>query len=131
MRLDDTWPEVIAIIRDYGNLALGRGLGGIGQSQVFFENYLYNPADNIFLYLYAQFGLLGGIYLFYFYFKSRSLDSITELYLCLLVFIIFQYGVTTNIFESPSLCLSVGFVLAHLSNSKLRTEYQRQLSMME
>jgi hypothetical protein len=131
MRLYDIWPEVIEIIQDYGNPVLGRGLGGIGQSQIFFENYLFNSADNIFLYLYAQFGLLGFFYLFYLYYKSRSLNSERELYFCLLVFIIFQYGVTTNIFESSSLCLSVGFVLAHLNNYKLRTEYQRQLNTDE
>jgi hypothetical protein len=131
MRLYDIWPELLDLLQQYGNLVLGRGLGGVGQSQIFFENYLYNPADNIFLYLYAQFGLLGGIYLFYFYFKSRSLNSNNELYLCLLVFIILQYGITTNIFESPSLCLAVGFVLAHLNNSKLRTEYQKQFQGMK
>jgi hypothetical protein len=80
MRLYDIWPEVLEIIWDYGNPFWGRGLGGIGQGQVFFENHLFNSADNIFLYLYAQFGVLGALYLFYFYYKSRSLDSNRELY---------------------------------------------------
>ncbi|MFZ0281668.1 MAG: O-antigen ligase family protein, partial [Bacteroidales bacterium] len=129
VRLYDTWPEVIDIVQNYGNPILGRGLGGIGQPQVFFENNLYNSCDNLFIYLYAQFGVIGIIYIVYFYLKSRSLSAKNDLYFCLLLFIILQFGITSSIFETPLLCLFVGFLLAHITNPKLRMEYQKRLSM--
>jgi hypothetical protein len=130
-RTSEMWPQAIKIILSHGNFVLGRGLGGLGQSQVFFENYLFNPADNIFIYLYAQFGVLGVFYLIYFYIKSRSLNSNQELYLCLLALIIFQYGITQNIIESSSLCLYIGFLLAHINDQKLQKEYQIQLAKIK
>lgn len=128
MRLYDTWPEAIELILDQGNLLLGRGLGGIGQSQIFFETYLYTPVDNIFIFLYGNFGLLGGLYLLYLYYKGRSLKTNEDLYLSLLLFFIFQYGITTSLFDNYLICLSLGFFLAHVNDLKIRTEYQNQLA---
>jgi len=130
MRLYDTWPEAIELIRDQGNLLLGRGLGGIGQSQIFFETYLYTPVDNIFIFLYGNFGLLGGLYLLYLYYKGRSLEITEELYFCLFIFFLFQYGITQSLFDDYLICLILGFFLTHVNDSALRKEYQIQLAKM-
>lgn len=58
MRLTDTWPDAISLIVDHGSLFLGRGVGGIGSPQLYFETNLYNPADNMYLFLFANFGLV-------------------------------------------------------------------------
>jgi hypothetical protein len=130
MRLYDTWPEAIELIRDQGNLLLGRGLGGIGQSQIFFETYLYTSVDNIFIFLYGNFGLMGGLYLLYLYYKGRSLEITEELYFCLFLFFIFQYGITQSLFDDYLICLVLGFFLSHVNDSAIRKEYQIQLAKM-
>jgi len=128
MRIYDLWPEAIELILDHGNILLGRGLGGIGTSQIFFETYLYNPVDNIFLFLYANFGLLGGLYLIYLYYKGRLLKLNEDLYFCLLLLFIFQYGITTSLFDDYLISLCIGFLLMHFNNARLRLEYQTQLA---
>ena len=62
MRLTDTWPEAISFIANQGNLIFGRGIGSIGVSQIYFEPEYYNSADNMYITLYANFGI--GMFLF-------------------------------------------------------------------
>jgi len=57
MRLSSTWPDAISLIIRNGNLFLGRGLGGIGAPQLYFQPAYYNPADNMYLSIYASFGI--------------------------------------------------------------------------
>jgi hypothetical protein len=62
MRFAATWPDAISLITDSGNLFFGRGLGGIGAAQLHFEPAYYNPVDNMYLSLYAGFGI--GMFVF-------------------------------------------------------------------
>ena len=62
MRLAATWPDAILLIANQGNLILGRGLGSIGASQIYFEPAYYNPADNMYITFYASFGI--GMFFF-------------------------------------------------------------------
>jgi hypothetical protein len=41
----------------------GVGLGGIGGAQQFYSEDTFNPSDNLFVFLYANFGVLGAFYL--------------------------------------------------------------------
>ena len=65
-RLTWTWPEGLSLVFRHGSILLGRGLGGIGVAQKYFEPELYAFADNLYLYLYATFGFVGlwlvGVY---------------------------------------------------------------------
>jgi hypothetical protein len=58
-----TWPGAIMMIMDRGSAILGRGFGGIGRPQFYFEKATYNPADNLGIYLYGVFGVLGILWL--------------------------------------------------------------------
>lgn len=58
-RLSRTWPQGLALVFAHGNAALGRGIGGIGVAQAYFEPRLESPADNLYLYLYATFGVIA------------------------------------------------------------------------
>ena len=62
IRLTATWPDAILFITNQGNLILGRGLGSIGASQIYFEPAYYNPPDNMYISLYASFGI--GMFVF-------------------------------------------------------------------
>lgn len=61
-RILNTWPKAIATIdwRDPVSWVVGRGLGGIGAPQAFFEPP-GNPGDNLAIYLFTEFGLLAFV----------------------------------------------------------------------
>ena len=63
MRIARTWPEAWAWIAHNDVFPFGVGLGGIGGAQRFYAVNFTNPADNLFIYLYANFGLFGLFYL--------------------------------------------------------------------
>jgi hypothetical protein len=63
MRIMQTWPEAWKWIANNGIFPFGVGLGGIGGAQRFYAEDFFNPSDNLFVFLYANFGLLGAVYL--------------------------------------------------------------------
>jgi hypothetical protein len=63
MRITLTWPEAWTWIANHNVFPFGVGLGGIGGAQRFYAPNFFNPSDNLFVYLYANFGVLGLVYL--------------------------------------------------------------------
>jgi hypothetical protein len=63
MRITQTWPDAWNWITNNDVFPFGVGLGGIGGAQRFYAATFFNPSDNLFVYLYANFGLLGVFYL--------------------------------------------------------------------
>jgi hypothetical protein len=63
MRITLTWPEAWQWIANHNVFPFGVGLGGIGGAQRFYAADFFNPSDNLFVYLYANFGVLGLVYL--------------------------------------------------------------------
>lgn len=54
-----TWPRGLALVERGGNWVTGRGFGGIGIAQQFYEPEIFNAGDNLFVYLWGALGLLG------------------------------------------------------------------------
>lgn len=63
MRITATWPDAWRWINDNNLFPFGVGLGGIGGAQRFFAQDFTNPSDNIFIFLYANFGVFSLFYL--------------------------------------------------------------------
>jgi hypothetical protein len=63
LRIAYTWPQAWDWIFRHQMLLFGVGLGGIGGPQRFYAPNLFNPADNVFILLYAYFGVFALIYL--------------------------------------------------------------------
>lgn len=63
MRISLTWPQAWQWILHNQIFPFGVGLGGIGGAQRFYAPRSFNPADNLFVFLYANFGLMGLLYL--------------------------------------------------------------------
>jgi hypothetical protein len=63
MRIMLTWPEAWQWIWHNQVFPFGVGLGGIGGAQRFYAPNFFNPSDNLFVFLYANFGLFGLVYL--------------------------------------------------------------------
>lgn len=123
MRLADTWPDALSLIFERGNLILGRGLGGIGAPQRYFETAYYNPADNMYLYLYASFGI-GMFILVAFWVRGLSkLDIMKDggdRLFWLFGTVILIEGWTVNAVEDPLAAMILGLTLCYIFSQKRR-----------
>jgi len=63
MRITGTWPDAWRWIANNNLFPFGVGLGGIGGAQRFYAQDFFNPSDNLFIFLYANFGVLSFFYL--------------------------------------------------------------------
>jgi hypothetical protein len=93
----------------------GRGLGGIGTAQLYFELPAYNSADNVYLYLFVQFGLivLVGFVIWLlvriFRLNAARADRLVPTFFLLSLL---AFGATMNVVESSPLTMSLGMLLA-------------------
>jgi hypothetical protein len=63
LRIADTWPQAWQWISRHQMMIFGVGLGGIGGPQRLYAPDNFNPADNLFILLYAYFGIFGLLYM--------------------------------------------------------------------
>jgi hypothetical protein len=63
LRIAYTWPQAWDWIDRHQMLVFGVGLGGIGGPQRFYAPNWFNPADNVFVLMYAYFGVFAFLYL--------------------------------------------------------------------
>lgn len=116
-RLEDMWPRAFSLVAEHGDYLFGRGLGGIGTPQILYEPLLHNAADNIFVMMYATFGLASLLYLGYFVGKALLLDLSKETDLLFGTYVVFTlvYGLTTGVFDNAIMGVLIGSALGHLS----------------
>jgi hypothetical protein len=114
-RIERMWPAAFALVSHPYQYLTGRGIGGIGAPQAFFERDLYNPADNLFVYLFIDFGLVLLVplisYILYKLYISRLAYRPNIYFFCLCIGL-FCFGATVNVVESPALTMAFGFMLA-------------------
>ncbi len=117
-RLNDMWPTAWALLSDGGNFLLGRGVGGIGTAQTYFEPALFNAGDNLFMYWFVVFGwvaLPGFVLLLLRSIRIRPhLDNAAMRVYCLLLATL-VYGSITNIVENAFSALICGMVVRCLA----------------
>jgi hypothetical protein len=115
-RIVNTWPNAFKLL-DSWQFVTGRGLGGIGSAQSYFELNKFCPADSFFVYLYVTAGLVGAAM------YMAMLAGMWQLNLskfsgrltyCVLLFV-FVYGVTVNVVESAVALMAVGAAAAQLA----------------
>lgn len=111
------WPRGFDLVANHGSILLGRGMGGIGVAQLYFEPFLFHPGDNLYLYLYTLFGFgmfpLIGAYVF----RAGYLDSHgsgLELLFFMVVLSVLLEGWTSNLIESPFLAIFFGLSLRYV-----------------
>ena len=116
MRVTDTWPRAFAWIHWNDIFPFGVGLGGIGGAQRLYAPTFYNPSDNLFIFLYAFFGLFGVAYLLGLGLaglRTRQPSSIAEPALAVLAFML-GYGVVLSMIEDQVSALCFGAVIGAL-----------------
>jgi hypothetical protein len=114
-RILNTWPEAIRLVAGHGSWLWGRGLGGLGTAQVYFEGVAANPGDNLVLYLWGNFGIPGVLLFAWLCCRLvGSLDGLgarsvwaPRMLLCLTA-----YGITTSCLDNTALGLCAGMLIA-------------------
>ena len=132
-RLNRMWPEAWTLLADDGNLLLGRGLGGIGTGQTYFESSLFNAGDNLFMYWLVVFGLaaLPGFALILLRtLRLKPLQCPEQLRVYCLLMAILIYGSMTNIVENAVFALVCGLVCRYLCAAPNATSGHRQLGAL-
>jgi hypothetical protein len=117
-RATQTWPDAFALQERGGGWVLGRGLGGIGVAQKYFEPQIYNPGDNFFVYLWVAFGAFGMLFLGFLLFQTlRTYVPLDKNRKAGIVIIgsFMAVGLTLNGIESSTPSLFLGMALAWLS----------------
>jgi hypothetical protein len=123
-RIENMWPEALSLMHEHGTVWLGRGFGGIGVSQTYFEPHLFNAADNVFVYASAVGGVgmfLVGSALLIKFMTSRSSDSYTERLSVLLMSAVLVYGLTANVFENGMMALILGMLVRFGTSARSNT----------
>ncbi|MEW5923018.1 MAG: hypothetical protein AB1746_03435 [Candidatus Zixiibacteriota bacterium] len=114
-RMEIMWPDAYKLLSSGYMYFTGRGLGGVGASQKYFEPELYNAADNVYVYMLVDFGIIIlPIILGLLIFKNLTLRINNRQNIFFLTFslIFFSFGATLNVIESPTLMICLGFLLA-------------------
>jgi hypothetical protein len=121
MRIALTWPEAWQWIADHDVFPFGVGLGGIGGAQRFYAANFFNPSDNFFVYLYANFGVLGAVYLAWVTALGPRLPRVTRDHaipaLAVLAFVL-GYGAALSILEDQIAALFLGAAAGMLWHSR-------------
>lgn len=116
-RLNTMWPEAWVLLHEQGSLLLGRGIGGIGTAQTYFEPALFNAGDNLFMYWLVIFGwaaLPGFVLLLLRSIGIRPHRDPAEFRIYCLLLAILVYGSIANIVENAVTALICGIVVRHL-----------------
>jgi len=119
-RMYRVWPEGVSLIMENGNAIFGRGIGGIGVSQIYFESHNYNPADNLFLHIWGNFGMIGVAALLYvLYFLGRVKIQLKEIVFVYIVLLFTINGitsaVTSNAIYNLFFGVSIGFIISKIN----------------
>jgi hypothetical protein len=124
-RLNYMWPEAWTLLADHGNLLLGRGLGGIGTAQTYFESSLFNAGDNLFMYWFVIFGwaaLPGFALLLLRTFRIKPCHNADQLRVYALLMATLVYGTMTNIVENAVFAIVCGLVVRWLCSTPDQSE---------
>lgn len=114
-RIENTWPGAIQLLLQAQVPALGRGVGGVGTAQLYFESALYSPADNFFIYLLVTAGVFSLLYVALMLVPAiravgRSGNGWRRVGLITLN--VFLIGWTTNYVESSAAMLFLGLAVS-------------------
>jgi hypothetical protein len=115
-RISLTWPSSFGLLESW-QFVIGRGIGGIGAAQTYFEIDRFCPADSLFVYLYVTAGLVGAAMYLVLIAGVWTLNLSApggQLAFFVLLFVL-VYGTTVNVVESAVALMSIGAAAAQLA----------------
>jgi hypothetical protein len=116
-----TWPDGMAVLQRDGHWATGRGIGGIGVAQQVFENEIFSPGDNAFVYLWVALGAAGVAFLLYIGLQAlRAVVPLTRKRRAGIVLVgaFLSVGLTLNGIEAAIASLFLGVGLSWLADRR-------------
>lgn len=118
LRVEMMWPEAWAWIRRHEVFPFGVGLGGISGAQVLYAPEQANAADNLFVFMYAYFGVMAVVYLglalwAYLRVPASADNSDRQAMVTLLLIVI--YGCVLSMLEDQMTSLFLGAALGWLA----------------
>lgn len=117
IRIGATWPEAWSWIGHHQLLWFGVGLGGIGGPMRFYSEANFNPADNLFVLMYAFFGIFAVAYLIALcLLVLRPVTGSEERVIPALAIVAFLlgYGAVLSVIEDQSATLFLGAAIGVL-----------------
>jgi hypothetical protein len=110
LRIGNTWPDAWRWIARNEIFPFGVGLGGIGGPQRFYAQDFFNPADNVFIYLYANFGLLALFYIAWLLRQMFVPSQFRDTAIVALAIVVFQLGdgIVLSVLEDQMASLFIG-----------------------
>lgn len=117
LRIAYTWPDAWAWITRHELFPFGVGLGGISGPQRIYAPDYFNPADNIFVLMYAYFGVMMFLYVAWTLWIAlhpapEAAERLTPA-LAIVAFV-FGYGAVLSVIEDQSASLFLGAALGLL-----------------
>ena len=115
-RLTWAWPDGFNLVIQHGSTILGRGIGGIGAAQKYYEPELYAFADNLYLYIYGALGVLVLPIIGYYTLIISRLDIARSPWQRLIWFwaiAVLMSGWATNGIEGAFTSILLGLTLAY------------------
>ncbi len=116
-RLNNMWPEGWTLIREHGHYILGRGFGGVGTAQGYFEPEKFNAGDNLYMYGFIIYGwpmMTFYIFVFICTFWIKPWFNREDDVIYVHILAIFIYGLTTNVIENALFAIVIGIVFSYL-----------------
>lgn len=116
-RLVYSWPVTLDNIITYGNILLGRGIGGVGLSTTLFDTKLLikPPIDNFAIFMYGTFGIAGIVLIIYYLNKviNMRIKSQLDHFLLLFTFVFFGNAIMADMTDTMSMFL-LGIALSYI-----------------
>lgn len=131
-RLMHSWPEMFYQIGESGSSWFGKGLGGVGISQQAYDPNHWGPIDNLFVHLYALFGVFSVLVFLLWLRAAKNINYkiyAWDRYIACVMLIVLSHGITSNILQSAYLGLTFGLVTAYsLERKRFTSSEERQIS---
>lgn len=123
MRVEGMWPAAWKWIEQHELFPFGVGLGGIGGAQQMYSREHMNAADNLFVFMYAYFGLMALVYLALmlcaYFAVPRSCSPSDRNALAMLLQIV-TYGIAISILDDGAGAFFLGVALSWIAYERKR-----------
>ncbi len=116
-RVEEMWPQAWRWIAQHDAFPFGVGLGGISGAQRMYALSEMNAADNIFILMYAYFGVMSFVYLgavAYITMRTDAKSSKKSAHALATLFFLMAYGCVISLLEDQMASLFFGAALAWL-----------------
>jgi hypothetical protein len=121
LRVEMMWPQAWTWINQHGMFPFGVGLGGISGGMQLFAREQFNAADNIFIFMYAYFGMFAVVYLcltLWAYFRVPTDGSSSDRQALATLLFIIIYGCVLSMLEDQMTALFFGAALGWITHGR-------------